>query len=525
MNEEEQRLILEKNSSLEEEIKELRNAVSTLTQQLDYLKRQLFGQKSEKLDSDQPSLFDVPGKPEDAPEEDPGADSAKGAAEKTKKKRKIRSNRLPDHLPINRVELTPQEVLDAPQDWRRIGEDITTHLEKDPGYFYKVETVRGKYVPLNNPHQAPVSAPAKPTIIPNGYWGAGLLSEMLCNRYLYALPYFRQSTLYSQRFGVELPRQSMADMAESVATGLEPIYKRMKAQMLSSGYIQSDETPIRYLDTNHPNGSAQGYYWVYRGANSEVIFDWRTNRNHENLGKFLGTSFIGVIQSDGYQAYGNYCIAQRLLGKEVKRAACLAHIRRYFEKSLKGSHGHIARWFMKIIGELYQIEARLREYSCDSETRARIRKIQSKPRVVLLEKAVLHLSGKMHILPQSYLGKALTYARNQLPDMHTYLEHGQVEIDNNLTENALRPTVVGKKNHLFIGSPEAGQYSAVLNSLLLSAKGCGVPPEQYLRDIIERVPTATNNDLDALTPAAWAKAYHAAEAIKVAKAASTSLAA
>ena len=140
MNEGEQQQILEKNSSLEEENKELRNAIATLTQQLDYLKRQLFGQKSEKLDSDQPSLFDVPEKPEDAPEEDPEVDNAKDAPEKTKKKRKIRSNRLPDHLPINRVELTPQEVLDAPQDWRRIGEDVTTHLEKEPGYFYKVET-------------------------------------------------------------------------------------------------------------------------------------------------------------------------------------------------------------------------------------------------------------------------------------------------------------------------------------------------------------------------------------------------
>ena len=342
---------------------------------------------------------------------------------------------------------------------------------------------------------------------------------MLSNRYLYALPYYRQSTLYTQRLGVDLPRQSMSDMAESVATGLEPIYKRMKANMLASGYIQADETPISFLDADHPNGSAQGYYWVYRATNNEVIFDWRTNRNHENLLKFLGPDFIGILQSDGYQAYDNYCIAQRLLGKEVYRAGCLAHIRRYFEKSLKGSHPGITTWFMKIIGQLYQIEARLREYSCDSETRARIRRNQSKPKIRLLEKAVRHLSGKMHILPQSNMGKALNYGRNQLPAMHTYLEHGQVEIDNNLTENALRPTAVGKKNHLIIGSPEAGQYSAVLNSLLLSAKACDVPPEQYLREIIERVPTATTSELDDLTPATWAKAYHAA------KATSTSIAA
>ena len=170
--EKQQRQTLEdKVSTLEAQNKELSNALAVLTQQLDYLKRQLFGQKSEKSDANQPSLFDVPGKREDASEDNPApeADNAKNAAEKKTKKRKIRSSRLPSNLPITRVELTPKEVLEAPQDWRRIGEDITTHLEKEPGYFYKIETVRGKYVPLDNPYQAPVSAPAKPTLIPNGY--------------------------------------------------------------------------------------------------------------------------------------------------------------------------------------------------------------------------------------------------------------------------------------------------------------------------------------------------------------------
>ena len=506
--------IEDKHKQLLEENKELRNAVAILTEQLDYLKRQMFGQKSEKLDASQLSLFEVPEKPEAASEENPApeADSAKN--KRKTKKRNIRSSRHPKNLPVREEVVKPQAVLDNPEDWRQIGEETTTRLEMEPGYLYLLKTKYPKYVRIDTPHLPPVIAPASPTLIPNGYWGTGLLSEMICNRYLYALPYYRQNILYAQRFGVDLPRQSMCDMAESVATGLEPIYNRMKANMLASGYIQGDETPIRHLTSANLKGSAQGYYWVFRGRNSEVIFDWRINRNHENLPNFLGPDFTGILQSDGYQAYNNYCIAQNLSGKALKRAACLTHIRRKFEESLKGSHSGIVEWFMKIIAELYLIESRLRKYNCSDEVRARIRQNQSKPKINLLEKAVRKLSGKMHILPKSNLGKALTYARNQLPAMHTYLEHGEVEIDNNLIENALRPTAVGKKNHLFIGSPEAGHYSAVLNSLLLSAKGCGVPPERYLRDLIERLPTARNEDLDELTPAAWAKAYHASEAEK-----------
>ena len=196
-------------------------------------------------------------------------------------------------------------------------------------------------MPVDHPFKAPIQEPAPVTLIRGGFWGNSLLSEILTNRYLYALPFYRQSQMFAQRFDVELARSSMSDCAENVAKALEPVYEAMKQELLVSGYVGCDETPVKFL-AKHV-GCKQGYFWVYRNRNKEVLFDWKVDRVHSNLEDFLGPDFKGVIQSDGYEAYKTYCEAN----EERKRAACLAHIRRKFEEALKG-RPKIAKWFLKI---------------------------------------------------------------------------------------------------------------------------------------------------------------------------------
>ncbi|GAA5484314.1 IS66 family transposase ISVsp3 [Haloferula sargassicola] len=299
----------------------------------------------------------------------------------------------------------------------------------------------------------------------------------------------------------------MSDAADKVADQLAILVARIKERMIEGGVVRSDETYIRYLDRIIPGGSARGYFWVYRGLDGDVIFDWQTSREHHHLADWLGADFEGILQSDGYEAYERYCELQRRRGKDVRRAACLAHIRRKFEKALK-ERPALVRWILKIIGRLYRTEAMLREHRAPPEVRARVRQNLSRPLIRLLGKAFRHLRATA-ILPKSTLGQALNYALGQWSAMETYLEDGRIEIDNNDTENDIRPSAVSKKNWLFIGHPEAGRRSAILYTLLISARNHGIDPQAYLKDVIERLPSMRPADLDALLPSAWAAAHRA----------------
>ena len=492
--------------------RELKDQVAILTQQLDYLKRQIFGRKSEQLDH--PDLFagSEPGKPDssgdaDAPEEE--AESTESAKPKTeKRRRKIREARIPENTPERIQQIIPEIVQANPEAWRACGFEEKTQLEKEPGYFYLLRIRRMKFVLVENPLSPPVIEPAKPTMIDGGFWGAGLLAEVLANKYLYHLPFDRQHVLNRQRYGIDLSPNTMGDAAAKVADQCGLLVELMKQRMLEGAYVRADETFIRYLDSLTPGGSSNGYFWVYRGLTGDVIFDWQTSREHKHVADWLGPDFEGILQSDGYQAYENYCVAQRLRDKKVIRAACLAHIRRKFENA-RSERPEIIDWILRIIARLYMLESPMREYGADAGVRFRVRQNRSLALIGLLERAFKRLINT-RIRPKSGLGQALQYALGQWPAMQTFLEDGRVEIDNNDTENDIRPSAVGKKNWLFVGSPEAGKRSAVLYTLLISARNHGVDPQAYLKAIIERLPSARPGELDELLPANWAAANRAA---------------
>ena len=491
--------------------------ITILTQQVEWLKRQLFGRKSERLDH--PDLFegsdDVGAGKSSAPPADQAAEEGGNkngngdpGDELPKEKRKTRAAKLPENLPVIVVEQVPSDVQDDPEKWRRIGEEASEQIEKEPGYFYVRRTIRPKYVPVDEPHRAPIISPAQPRMIENGFYGSALLTEILCNRYLYHLPYYRQAQLNHQRFGVELDTNTMGDAAAKVGEQCALLCRRMKVSMLAGGHIQADETAIRYLDPTSAGGSSQGYFWVYRAPGGDVIFDWQTSREHRHLREWLGPDYEGVIQSDGYAAYVSYLEWARRRGKKLSRAACLAHIRRKFKEALAERPATV-RWILKIIRQLYEIEDGLRRNKASRAERKRVRQNNSRYRIDLLRKSIDHLLTKS-IRPKSRLGLALRYALGQWPAMETYLGDGQVEIDNNLIENSIRPSAVGKKNWLFIGSAEAGDRGAVIYSLLLSARAHGADPQAYLKAVIEKLPSRKSDDIDDLLPENWARANRGA---------------
>lgn len=493
-------------------IQELRERILQLEQQVDWFNRQLFGSKSEKINAQQhPDLFHPVGlgKPETSsedPSEEENNETPKAPGKTKTRRRKTRSETLPEGLETRTTYIDPVEYLKNPAAWRLLKEEPRRHLGKDPGTFYIQEKIYRTWVPIDfdQTQAKAIVAKAPPTIIPGGFWLSNLLAEIICNRFLYHLPYDRQSKLYQSRHGVYLPKQTMCDGALHLANQCQILIDLMKSDMLQCGYLRADETEARFRDPDKPGTTGRGRFWLYKGLNGNVIFDWALGRDHQYFLDWIGQDFEGIIGSDAYEVYPKYCRLQKARGKKARRAACLAHIRRKFEEALKTS-SHLAKWFLKIFGKLYQIEATLKARDADEITTARYRQKHSLPLIQLLRKASLHLRDRKAGRPAGPLGKAVRYLLNQEDDIETYVYHGQVEIDNNGIERDVRPLAVGRKNWLFIGSPEAGDRSAVIYSLLISARHHGADPEAYLRDLIDRLPSCGSDEasLRQLLPENW----------------------
>lgn len=185
----------------------------------------------------------------------------------------------------------------------------------------------------------------------------------------------------------------------------------------------------------------------------------------------------------------------------------MAHARRGFHEAL--GEGRAAAWLVGQIGQLYAVEKHLREQKAGPQLRAAVRAWQSRPVLVRLRRALEII--RRRVLPKSLLGQAIDYTLSRWEALTRYLDEGRLEIDNNLCENAIRPTAIGKKNFLFIGHPEAGQRSAVIYSVLGSCRRLGINPAEYLQDLFERLPKAKTSEIKSLTPAAWLKAKHEAQ--------------
>ena len=510
--------LMQQNALLKAMLESRDNEIAKLKQQIDWLKSKLFGRSSEKFDH--PDLFaaDETKKPEASPESTSGPEAAEEAkAEpKTQKTRAIRATKLPENMPVvTRCEVLPPEVVFNPEAYTRVGERHVDKLAREPGWFYLLRTTYPIFAPNDGQHLPPVQATALPSLIPGSFWDSSLMAEVMANKFDLSLPFERQHRMYKTRDGIELPVSTMCDVQKNCAEQFGILMRMMEDDARADDYLHVDETFHCYLDRKLAKGSANGYYWVVRRDNGDVLFIWNTGRDGKDFEQWLvDGDFEGVLQSDGYAVYLRIVARLRALGLEIDHAACMAHIRRKFNEAL-GHHPGICNWMLKQIARLYDIERELKEHLKDhkapAEVRARIRKAQSEPILRLLKRAMLHLRQKCpKILPKSSLGKALDYALGQWAGMQVYIGKGKVNIDNNPIERDIRLTAIGKKNHMFIGHPDAGGRSAVMYTLVASVRNHGGDPRAYLKDIIERLPLCTSSDTAALRellPGPWVAAF------------------
>ncbi len=477
------------------QLQELAVELAALKAENAWLKRQLFGAgKSEKLDRLQTSL------PLSEPAPQPVAPKVATITYERlaapREKRPVPAEAF-KNVPVKEtVVIEPEEVKADPAAFERIGEERTFEIDLVPPQVFKREIVRPKYRSKLDRSQPPVLAPALARPVSGGYASAGLLAWIALSKYVDHQPLYRLEQ-QSARWGAQIPRQTMVDWIRITAEWLEPVYRQMLRRVLSGGYIQADETPIRCNDPDEKRGgTTEGWLWVISRPGEDVVFDWRLSRRHGELTSLI-EGYRGILQSDGYAAYAAYAKEH----PEVNWVGCWAHARRKFFEA-EQEDPKAVRCVLRIIRWLYATEARWDEQPLTPALRRVHRQRYFTRPLYWLKKVTIGLRERT--LPKSGLGKACDYLLRFWTPLTAHLEHGETRLDNNLVENAIRPSAIGKKNWLFIGHPDAGQRSAVIYSIVVSCQRRRIEPLAYLRDVLTRLPRmTTRDDLDALTPARW----------------------
>ena len=467
-----------------------------LREKVNLLLRRVFGASSEKMDPAQLQLLLAGAELVELAAE-PKVQAPKPKAQ-VQAARKAKLPRLPDDLPVVEEIIDPEPVKAAPEQFRQIGQQVSEQLDYEPARYFRRRLVRRTYVSKIEPENAPVTAPLPPTLQERCIATPALLAQVMVSKYCDHLPLYRQEQILARRYGIHLPRQTLARWVELAAEWLKPVYQQIKTGVMGDGYVQLDETPIDYLEPG-AGRTLKGYLWTGSRPGGDVFFDWHASRAGACLDTVVPVDFNGTVQCDGYDAYSR--LAQRS-GQAIKLAYCWAHVRRKYDEALESSP-RTAAWLVKQIQLLYRIESRLRESNAGPALRQAVRASQSKPVVERIKKACTTLVRNKRFLPKSAIANALEYTLAQMPGLEVYLEDGKIEIDNNLIENAIRPTALGKKNWLFIGEVDAGDRSAIIYTVVESCRRRRIDPYAYLKDVLTRLPQMTMQQVPEILPGVW----------------------
>ncbi len=465
----------------------LRDENQLLQRKVQFLIHRLFGRTTEKLDPNQLEL--LLGVADSTPSDD---DPPKPPSPSRPRAPRDHKPRLPADLPTEEIVIDPEAVKQNPTAYQCIGEEVTEELDVVPTRYFRRRLIRRKFKSKDNRDLPPLLAPLAPRLVEGGYASPGIITDILLKKYADHLPLYRQEQILRTRHGIDLSRQTMCDWVRIAADWLTPIYSHIRDDLRQGGYLQVDETPVRYCG-EEGGGSSQGYLWVYHRPGGDVLFEWHTSRAAACLDDML-QDFRGTVQCDGYGAYSSYAKTHR----QIQLACCWAHARRKFFEARHECPTQ-ANWLLCQIGHLYRIENELRGKG--PQLRQAVRSAQSGMILARIEK-ILRLKLNQH-RPTSGIGNAIAYTLSLWPQLLRYRDDGRLEIDNNLVENAIRPTAIGKKNWLFIGHPEAGDRSAIIYTLLENCKRLGINPREYLHDVLSRLPAMTNWQTQSLTPRNW----------------------
>ena len=474
-------------AELEKQVGQLQQRNTYLEEQFRLAQQKAFGAGSEGHPG-QGQLFD------EAESEELAEETAPSTVE-THTRHKPKRRPLPADLPREVI------VLDIPEEDKvcqcggtlhKIGEDKSERLEFIPAQVKVIETVRPKYVCRHSDAEDDKieikQAPVSPAIIPKGIATPSLLSQIVTSKYQYGLPLYRQEAMFKQ-YGIDLSRKTMADWMIRCSESLEVLYNQLRQILLQQSVIQADETTLKVVNED----KSTCYMWLYcTGTDSPVpespipnivLYDYQRSRSGQCPVTFLD-GYNQYLQVDGYAGY------EQTLAILV---GCMAHARRKFmeakQSQAKGKSGK-ADMALNQIQQLYAIEKRIRDKTPEEK-----HQIRQEKAVPLLNKFKAWLDkSSLQITPKSKMGDAIRYSLNQWHKLIRYTEDGSLSIDNNRAERAIKPFVIGRKNWLFSNTARGAQASAILYSIIETAKANGLITFDYLNRLFEELPKRKTED-------------------------------
>ncbi|MBD2713256.1 IS66 family transposase [Limnospira platensis] len=473
-----------------EELEKSAAKVDKLEQQIQALMRTLYGRSSERrafVDPNQLSLFEEETQPAPAPEKQ----EISYTRNKPQKKKPVRAE-LPAHLPRKEEIVEPDNI---PEDAVKIGEEVTEVLEIEQPKIWVRRIVRPKYASKANSEKEGVSGVVVASLpelpLPRSIYGASVLTYIIVSKYVDHLPFYRQRQMFS-RYGYQMAESTMGEALNKVCRLLLPLFEQLRLEVLKQHYLQADESTIKVQDSHKKGATHLGYFWAYHAPLIRaVVFDYLASRAKEGPNLFL-QPFSGLLQTDGYSGYND--VAART---DVAMFACMAHARRKFIEAEKND-AQRSRQAVDMIRKLYKVESYCREENLTYEQRLGLRKQESKPIMDEFKQWLDENSGVG--VPKSSIREAINYTLGLWPRLERYLKHGEVEIDNNLIENTIRPIALGRKNYLFAGSHDAAQNAAMIYSFMATCKLNNIDPAKWLVKVLSEINETKTSDLHKLLP-------------------------
>ena len=490
-----------------EQISELSQKVDWLMEQLRVLRKKQFGasseQTKEQLDGQLSLLFNET----EAYTAPPGAKKTTQAAAHTRKRSGRVRDVVPDNISVEVVEhrLSEEERI-CPQCgelMREIGTEVRETLKFIPAKAVLRRDIYNTYA-CENCEKTDIStpilkAPKEALVIPGSFASPEAISHIMTQKYVMASPLYRQEQEWN-RAGVKLTRQTMSNWALwAEEHWLEPVYEALHRQLVGREVLHADETTLQVLHEPGRKAQTKSYMWLYRTGREDgppiVLYEYQPSRKGAHAERFL-EGFSGYLHADGYQGYHK-------LPENIRVVGCWAHARRKFDEALNAlppdqREGTAALTGLEYCNKLFAWEERFKKFSPKERKRQRLK--EEKP---ILD-ALLAWANSVSAAPKSALGKALHYLREQWPYLLRYLEDGRLELSNNRAERSIKPFVIGRKNFLFANTPLGAQGSAVIYSLIETAKEMGLDPYRYLVWVLQQAPRLAAEHVDwaeKLTPA------------------------
>lgn len=500
---ENRQILLDKCALQEQQIEELSAKLKWYEEQFRLSQQKRFGASSEKTNSEQLCLFNEAEHEGDSKAVEPTVE------EITYKRRKARGkqDKMFEDLPVETIEYRLSEEEQAcpgcSEHMHEMSKEVRKELKVIPAQVKVVEHIRYVYAcrPCEK-HETTtpvITAPMPAPVLRGSFVSPSLMAFIMDRKYSLAIPLYRQEQQF-KHFGIDLSRQTLANwMIRGAMDWLSLLYNRMHAKLIEHDILHADESTLQVLHEEGRTAESKSYMWLYATGHTGVpiyLYDYRTTRASKNPKKML-SGFTGYLHADGYAGYNDI--------PGVKVVGCLAHARRKFTDSLKAMPADsprtssVAQEGLDYCNQLFTIEQQLKDMKAEKRYTARLE--QSKP-VLDAFQAWLN-TKKKQVLPKSALGLAISYSLNQWDKLSNFLLDGRLEISNNRGERAIKPFIIGRKNFLFSNTPKGATASAIIYSVVETAKANQLSPFHYLTYLFEKLPNIDLNNqaqLDALLP-------------------------